>query len=461
MKKLKLLTIIILFSQTVFSQYFSNDAYMYLFMGYESCGYGRLTLNKEGYPDLEKYFYTILWRLEGDSLVVVDTLNYNPEVSSELNYIYHFAEQKWFLFSESYKDSKSNYNAFNYGEDYPAAESILDYNDGNLILRRYDQRINPESVSKDRTNIMGMFIVKDKVIVRSEFHTTDPMSKWYGTDRLSNRYEFHLEDFQNPIEYGVPGFQSNPGGFAFTFDSVGILRLGWRIYEKFVWKNQPVAWLQVPDSMKLTKARLGIKICRPDLDYIVIMPYFYDVKKDESIYYNTWIMNKKTKVWDKIHLQRGITFFSSYKEWIYGTERLKKVYNINLDSFYNINNKYKDRYSTRYAEPAPVYNLSTGKLFFYHIPSKKMIIYDTDDFDSELLTIKDDWIYFRVFDELRRIKLNIENITIDFNSEQLLSKNTEIVPNVHHIFFAKKQPLKVEWITPKPENKSKSIKIKK
>lgn len=453
MKKIKLLLVFSLFLNGLISQSKDDAEYMYLFMGNESWRYSQLTINRDQYPDYDKYFYTILWRLESDFLALVDTLNYNPNVSTELNFIYHFPEQKWFLFSESYKDSRKNFNEFRYGEDYPAAESILDYNNGKLTLRRYDQKLNPESVSKDITNIMGMFIVKDKVIVMSEFHTTNPMSKWYGTDRFLNRYELHLEDFQNPVEYGVPGFQTHLGGFDFTFDSLGILRLSWRIYEKFVWKNQPVAWLQVPDSMKLTKARLGIKICKPDLDYIVTRPYFYDVKKDDSIYYNTWIMNKKTKEWHKIHLNRASSF-SSYKEWLYGTERLKRVYDINLDSFYNSNKKYKDRYSPIYAEPAPVYNLSTGKLFFYHIPSKKMIIYDTDDFDSELLTIKDDWIYFRVFDELRRMKVNIANNTIDFNTEQLLCKNTEVIPNVHHIFWAKKQALKVEWITPKPEKKS-------
>ncbi len=30
----------------------------------------------------------------------------------------------------------------------------------------------------------------------------------------------------------------------------------------------------------------------------------------------------------------------------------------------------------------------------------------------------------------------------------------DIIPNVHHIFWTKKQALKVEWITPKPEKKS-------
>ena len=57
------------------------------------------------------------------------------------------------------------------------------------------------------------------------------------------------------------------------------------------------------------------------------------------------------------------------------------------------------------------------------------------------------------------MKLDTEKIEIDTSTDELLCKDKDIMPHVHNIFYANKQPLKVEWITPKPDDKKK-IKVK-
>ena len=73
-------------------------------------------------------------------------------------------------------------------------------------------------------------------------------------------------------------------------------------------------------------------------------------------------------------------------------------------------------------------------------------IYAFDDLDTELLSIHDDWVYFRVFDELRRIALpDLESPEYQQKSE-LLYQDRDIVPNIHHIFWAPEMPVRVEWV---------------
>ncbi|MCB9247048.1 MAG: hypothetical protein H6613_00055 [Ignavibacteriales bacterium] len=73
-------------------------------------------------------------------------------------------------------------------------------------------------------------------------------------------------------------------------------------------------------------------------------------------------------------------------------------------------------------------------------------IYAFDDLDTELLSIHDDWVYFRVFDELRRIALpDLESPEYQQKSE-LLFQDRDIVPNIHHVFWATEMPARVEWV---------------
>jgi hypothetical protein len=66
-----------------------------------------------------------------------------------------------------------------------------------------------------------------------------------------------------------------------------------------------------------------------------------------------------------------------------------------------------------------------------------------------LLQIENDWIYYREFDEIHRIRLNNSKLDYDIKTDELLCKDKDIIPNVHHIFWAKKSKLKVEYVKPK------------
>ena len=80
-------------------------------------------------------------------------------------------------------------------------------------------------------------------------------------------------------------------------------------------------------------------------------------------------------------------------------------------------------------------------------------MWDTKDKDSEVLTIRKDWIYYRVFDEIRKVFLNREKKEINWDTEEIVIKDRDRIPYVHHIFWAPKSELIEEWITPMPSNR--------
>ena len=93
-----------------------------------------------------------------------------------------------------------------------------------------------------------------------------------------------------------------------------------------------------------------------------------------------------------------------------------------------------------------------NSLFLYHIPTKKMIEWKSKNGDSEIIQIIDGYIYYRVFDELRKVKLDEKILNIAWSTDELIIKNTDVIPYVHHIFFSNTTQTKCEevWVN-KPE----------
>lgn len=94
----------------------------------------------------------------------------------------------------------------------------------------------------------------------------------------------------------------------------------------------------------------------------------------------------------------------------------------------------------------------TGKFFIYYVPTQQEIEYKGNDLDTELLFIKDDWVYFRDFDKIKRVRQEVVSFSLDKTSEVTICNDREMIPNVHHIFWASDAPIKVESLSPKPKN---------
>jgi hypothetical protein len=449
MKALSIFMIIGLISVSAIAQ--NEEKYLHLFMGYQKAP-GKLNKRELQYDDpaLANYYYKILWRLEKDKLSIVDTLNWNFNISSYLHDLHHFPFQKWMLFEEGYTLNKQNLLRFNRVSQFPKCVSILDYSGDTLVLRKADEDLLPFIVSSRR--VSGMLnTIRYGILVYYETVASKPVYQRFAIDKYWNRYQLDVEDFQHIIDYG----NTRPdwhGGYAlsYTFKGNGKLRIGLRLDSNDI-SNNPLALLQVPDRLKLERARLVIVISKPDFHYLVTRPEFYDQSKNDSLGNQIWIFDQQIKKWEIVNLPGDFSLIANYNEWLYGTRKDRYDIKAAKDSFNIWEVEYQYRYSGKYGEAPPLYAGYTGILYLYHIPSKKLITWDTKDRDSELLTIKDGWIYYRVFDELRRVPLDEVALYIRWREEEVLVKDCDVIPHVHEIFWAKKSPLKIEWVTPKPE----------
>lgn len=435
-----------------------GDNYLYLLMCASNDNYSQQRLNNqiydEDYLNSDTSFLSILWRKEKDKLVIVDTLNFDWKRNNEVSLCRHFDEFQWIIIGEEAKETAKKYSL---NEDYigpfidKSYYSALDYSDGKLVLRKMDR-----SLFKPMFSYSGY---GNCFLVDSEFYyeyTQDDNDKDYGNYAINRFFDKVMEVEEKTyrderyLKYESGLYYRNQGGFPISSNGDLVFN-----FERGKPHNE---WTKVNIDVPNKRCNndkyfsFGFNYYTPDGRYwigsrIADKPDFYNSTKLKYIY------DRKENSWDSITLPVVCTNINVYQdEYMYGTAR-----NENFKNYYDsvqilMQGKIK-KYTTRYGN-YPNLSIYTGKFFIYHIPSKKFIEYKAKDQDCELIQIVDDWIYYRVYDELRRMKLNTDQVDFEYNTDELIYKDKDIIPNVHHIFWAKKQPLKVEWITPKPEKKS-------
>ena len=113
-----------------------------------------------------------------------------------------------------------------------------------------------------------------------------------------------------------------------------------------------------------------------------------------------YVFNKGQGAWSKLNLSGGIFALRSYQNWLITEE----IYNDTPDVLVHARlaeQRYPpfpsaaDRFRIRGIAP-------TGRLRFYDVRKKELIVYDTGDPNSEVLYVdENDSVYYRVSDELR------------------------------------------------------------
>lgn len=421
--------------------------YIYLLMAYQkhwSDDEFRENYDQPTYP-------IILWRLEDSSFSMVDTLNFNFANETNLKKLYHFPGQKWFFFHEYPLGNLRNYYKFP-GKN-PDFYSILDYSGDKIIVRREEFS---SYKGNGRDTYFKWYLKKgDKFILWNENMGERKTWQFFAIDRFFNRLEIFPEgEFQHPINYGGAGFQDwEVPAYAFSRNN-GELVISFNLGNENI-EDNPTAWIQLPFELRLQKADLMLILIRPEWRYLVAKPRFYDQNKNDSLGNTVLIHDYEENSWEYIKLPGDYTIISSYGDWLYGMKRnfWNRDNEVERDSFNLLATRYGRKYSGKYGEIPQRWQGFTGMHYLYHIPSKKLIEWDAKDRDSEILTIKDGMIYYRVYDEIRKVPLDEVGKEIIWRKEEVIAKDKDIIPYVHHIFWAKKSPVINEWITPKPEGR--------
>jgi len=197
----------------------------------------------------------------------------------------------------------------------------------------------------------------------------------------------------------------------------------------------------LPDSLaKSCSNEFAIEI--NNSKYLVGIFVNYEPKFNDTIGQGR-IYNKEKEEWQRIDLVGINPHIKNWQEWLYGTGRTN--YCIQWCD-QEIAKKLKPRYDFTFGN-MPNVAIYPGILYLYHIPSHKMIKWYPGDRDSEIITIHEGIIYYRVFDEIRTVELDTIKNEINWPSQKLLIKDKKRVPNIHWMFFAPKQD-KVEeaWV---------------
>ena len=368
----------------------------------------------------------LLYRINKDSFITIDTL------SSELGFITFLTDvskQKFLYFDES-----------NEGE--VKCSSIFDYS--------YKFNKKHLRIARDITNRSifspPMIINKNDTIII--YNKLNSRNQFYINNAWNRNFEkviFHIQDFENIYNEGVSGFQK-VGQYANDY-----------YYNKKTkklnyWRNDDGDDMETKiqiDKSFFPGYTKDINILISNSDYFVgrfvnQTPNYNDTIGDGVIF------NKKTKVWQKFDIPGINPRIKIWGNWILGTRRTRdnlKWYDVEIAK------RLSKRYDLTFGK-VPDITIYPGILYLYNIPTKKLIKWYPGDRDSEIITIHEGIIYYRVFDEIRTVELDTIKNEINWPSQKLLIKNKKRVPNIHWMFFAPKQD-KVEevWV-----NRPKGIK---
>lgn len=390
-------------------------------------------------------YLNLLFRMENDTLHIIDTLNINPAGKFRTDNIIHVKNGKWIYLSE-----KSRYNK----EDYPDADddwvTVFDYSNIPFIKRRFIESSDGQRFLRSFTS---GFQTENRTTLINKVVGSDILIWFY----MNNKVEYNEINVQKPVEFGhfstggYSNIETNHSVNRYWLDTLGNLALRWQKLGPGV--KPPSAPFKVPEQFLNPKYHNFFKLVinNGSSDWMVGRGGKGVILSDTLIVYN-----KKSKKWSQSIKFPEFFSLDIYKDFIYGTEA---DFNSNLDSLLTPDileesiSDFNRRGSNKYSQ-VPFMLDHTGKLFIYHIPTKKMIEWDNKDLDSEMLTVKDGWIYYRVFDEIRKVPLNEKKVKIVWDKQEVVIKNIDVIPHVHNIFWAPKTDHIVEeWITPKPEKK--------
>ncbi len=422
--------------------------------------------------EMDRTLPSILWRLEGDSLVLLDTLNFYSESDTdfELSEMYlcrQFTERKWIYMMEReffpiyYYPKATETDSF---LDEDTFLSTLDYSGDDIIIRRL--RCSEYTPFKSYSLYSMSYFENNKIMYEYSFdknsnHYGDFIISKYLNDGHEMRKNTFIDSFYVKDESGM--FYREHQLFLIRKDN----QIKNTIYERNKYEtleDWPENDMNIPASDDEYKyySRFEFLLYTPQNRYIIGKKQRHKPNPDSlELYY---VFDKETQIWDTIYMPNDVRNFNVYKDrYLYGTiwgrKSYCKGYKSSKDCVLAFIKKYPKKYSWKYSNYPNLANCS-GKFFIYDLEKRKYVEMKAEDRDAELIEIIDGWIYYRVYDEIRRMKLGLEPNYFDKSTVEVLVKNKEVIPNVHHIFLKGKCPVVEEWITPDPHKKRKAFKVK-
>lgn len=436
---------------------------LFLVMAYVD-NFERDTTGGRNVVPIQPEYHKILYNVEADTLVVFDTLNVAP--NHNLNRIIQYSDKQFFYLEEK--------SMFKIGS--PNYFSILDYSGDSVIIRRYN--------SDEDADFWGYSAYPEAFFIDNDIWINIQYKRKLNY-RALNRYctfrVIKVDDYQRVYRSGVSSpFQYQPGFlYQYPFIHLEKNRKSYNLddlYEKYKneigsklkitigihlkdYEQMPDSWIQIPRELRDSTIS-GVWVAINNDNYFV-GGGVSKLKTEEGFAKSyRWIYDKKTEAIDTLLFDGQEDYrLKIYKDWLYGTAILKSEvfssrYNRDTpegrEALYEKNRQITGgKYNLRNGKPPFLLN-KTDQLILIHLPTKRKIKWHTGDIDSEILLAEGDKIYFRVYDEIRCVDIDLEKNAIAWSSETVIVKDKDIIPFVHHIFFSSTAQKKMEevWINP-------------
>ncbi len=391
-------------------------------------------LINDGHPDYKTTFpqndstkLAILFKYTADSLQVVDTVNFDWKRNSKIKELRHFDDFRFFFMEE-----EENFDAAEYwaaGDKFFERQhfiSTIDYSSDTLIIRK----ANRDSLLLDFVRINGPAFIQngypgyifsvdpvsnlhsDKKIINKNLHVSGISIKNY----LDSIYISTEAGYFLRIRYGLP--YNKQGKLVQGFDRTKV--------------NE---WLEVlihpPYNERDGKyyKSFSYLVKKPDFRYLIGHKEKFGGGTDSLTTYYTY--NKTQAAWDSITIPYRIAGMNTYGDCLaYGAliRHKRKGANEKLDM----------RYTTKFGAPMDNGSYLLGKFYIYNVCTNQFSVFASNEIDTELLLLHDGWVYLRQFDTLKRVKLSNLKADLDESKMELLFKDLDIVPNIHHMFITPK-----------------------
>jgi len=194
--------------------------------------------------------------------------------------------------------------------------------------------------------------------------------------------------------------------------------------------------------LDVDKASTGDKVWTQlciNTDDIMIL-YFYEKETDESGMYI-----KKLRIWDKMKKEwSSMVINSDNIDFEYHDGYIMGNFNVSTDDYKIKARKNEDYWTKPMTKYGPYYApgwnyksewivqapYSEGDLFLYHVESQNMIQWNTGHGDSEILMLKDECVYYRVYDKIYKAPI-INHKAL--GEPELIIQNT-LIGDVHWMF---------------------------
>ena len=390
---------------------------------------------------------SILFLLNKGNLKSIDTINYNQKINTIMPECRHFEEFKFFYIREKgvkgeWVTDRTGHYYMTWNEDNYV--TVLDYSGDKIVLRK----ANADSIAMACNLLRGQSYIDNGQLKytfsycsNQEAYHRNVINKFMKVNELdediflNHQYQRTEPSIFYRMSSGV-GFRINRNGeLVLSFD-------GNLDYQK--WNKVDFQFPYRVDSKRYSNIQYLLKT--PACSKEIFFKGLKDGGTDSIATY--YIYDKNTKGFDSIISHFKIYEMDVYQGHIgYGTLALNASFKTNKPK----EMPPPSRYSNKYGD-IPNLQYNTGKFFIWDLDRNDFKVYDMDDLDTELLSIHEDWVYYRIFDEIRKIKLSDLDSRDYKQKTELLLKDKIRVPNIHHVFWAPEMPLKVEWVTAKPKN---------